>query len=121
MTESEPTLRDIRAQIDAQAVDIGRYTIVCARTGAHPVPVSGLQFPDRKTATRAARAAQHYRAQLRRYDPRMIYHDLIVCEGIACIRGRTDRTETDPNWQHRFWAVADRELARFRATCENEP
>lgn len=113
-------LRDIRAQIDALAVDVGQYTIVCARTGEHPVPVSGLHFPDRESATRAARAAQHYRARLRRYDPRMAYHDLIVCEGMATVRGRTDHTEAEPNWQQRFWAAADRELTRFRATCEGE-
>lgn len=81
MTESEPTLQEIRARIDARAVDLGRYTIVCARTSKHPVPVSGLRFPDRETAARAVRSAQHYRARLRRYDPQLPYHDLIVCEG----------------------------------------
>ena len=116
MTES--TLDDIRDRIDALAVDVGRYTIVCARTGAHPVPVAGLHFPDREAATRAARAAQCYRDRLRRYDPRTVYHDLIVCEGFANVRGRTDHAETDSNWEQRFWALADRELAHLRATPE---
>lgn len=120
MTMTELTLRDIRAKIDALAADIGRYTIVCARTGEHPMPIAGLRFPDRETATRAARAAQHYRAQLRQYDPRVAYHDLIICEGSARVRGPTHRPGADRDWQGRFWTVADRELARLRATCEDE-
>jgi hypothetical protein len=118
---TEPTLDDIRTRIDFLAADIGRYTIVCARTGARPVPIAGRQFPDREAATRAARAAQRYRARLRRYDPRVAYHDLIVCEGMADVRGRDACTATNPAWQRRFWALADRELARLRATREGEP
>jgi hypothetical protein len=113
---TEPTLRDIRTHLDALAVDVGRYVVVCARTGEHPVPIAGLRFTDRETATRAARIAQHYRSRLRRYDPRVPYHDLIVCEDAACTRDWADRAATD--WHRRFWQVADRELARFRGVGE---
>lgn len=118
---TEPTLRDIHAKIDALSVDIGQYIIVCARTGEHPVPITGLQFPDRKAATQAARAAQYYRARLRQYDSRMAYHDLIVSENLATVRDCTADREVDSNWQNHFWTVADRELARLRATREGEP
>lgn len=113
-----PTLHTIRASLDALAVDGGRYCIVCARTGEHPVPVAGLRFGDRATAARAARVAQRYRARLRRYDPRAAVHDLIVCEDIAGVRGQTDNGRGE--WHRRFWAVADRELARLRATAEDD-
>ena len=113
-----PTLHTIRTTLDALAVDGGRYCIVCARTGEHPVPVAGLRFGDRSTAARAARIARRYRARLRQYDPRVSVHDLIVCEDIAGVRGRADRELTD--WHRRFWAVADRELARLRAATGDD-
>lgn len=86
---TERTLRAIRTHLDTLAVAVGRYAIVCARTGERPVPISGLQFPDRDTAARAARLAQHYRHRLRQSDPRLPYHDLIVHEVTACLPYRT--------------------------------
>ncbi len=118
---TEPTLDDLRARIDSLAADVGRYTIVCARTGARPVPIAGRQFPDREAATRAARAAQRYRMRLRRYDPRVAYHDLIVREAMAAGEDRNTCTATSRDWQYRFWALADRELARLRAARGGEP
>jgi hypothetical protein len=117
---TEPTLDDLRARIDSLAADVGRYTIVCARTGARPVPIAGRQFPDREAATRAARAAQHYRARLRRYDPRVAYHDLIVREAMATGEERNACATTNRDWQCRFWTLADRELARLRAAHGGE-
>ncbi|EMA50243.1 DUF7552 domain-containing protein [Halococcus thailandensis] len=118
---TEPTLDDLRTRIDFLATDVGRYTIVCARTGARPVPIAGRQFPDREAATRAARAAQRYRARLRRYDSRVAYHDLIVRETMATGEERNTCASTSRDWQYRFWALADRELARLRAAHEGEP
>jgi hypothetical protein len=115
---TEPTLRDIHNHLDGLAVDGGRYAIMCARTGEHPVPISGLRFVNRETAARAARIAQHYRARLRRYDSRLPYHDLIVCEDAVSVHGSADRVETD--WHREFWTVAVRELARFRVICEGK-
>ncbi|EMA44895.1 DUF7552 domain-containing protein [Halococcus saccharolyticus] len=112
------TLHTIRATLDALATDGGRYCVVCARTGEHPVPVAGLRFDDRATAARAARVARRYRARLRRYDPRVAIHDLIVCEDVAGVRGRPDHGGAE--WHRQLWAVADRELARLRATAEGD-
>lgn len=92
---TEHTLQDIRTHLDTLAVAIGRYAIVCARTGEHPVPISGLRFPDRETAARAARIAQRYRSRLRQYDPRLPYHDLIVHDITACLANRATRMKTD--------------------------
>lgn len=108
------SLQELRAQIERLAVDIGQYTIICARTGDHPVPIAGLEFPDRESAIQAARFAQYYRARLRRYDSRVAYHDLIVCEARAYTQGWTDTSESRFDWYHRFAAVADRELKQFR-------
>jgi len=74
------TLVELRARVEALASSCGSYYVVCGRTGERPVPVAGKRFPDRATAARAARATARYRRALRRYDPRLPYYDLIVCE-----------------------------------------
>ena len=114
---TEPTLGYVRAQIDALAVDVGRYAIMCARTGEHPVPIGGLRFPDRETATRAARVAQYYRKRLRRYDSHVACHDLIVYQDVTGVRRRKEHTKSEPNWYRRFRTDADYGVVRSRAMC----
>jgi len=75
-----PTLIEIREHIERLAAQDGQYCVVCARTGERPVPAAGNRFPDRATARAAARATEQYRSALRRYDPKVPYYDLIVCE-----------------------------------------
>jgi len=74
------TLNELRTRIETLASDGGEYVVRCARTGERPVPVDGLHFDDRTGAQEAARAAEQYRAVLRRYDPQVRYYDPIVCE-----------------------------------------
>ncbi|EFW91418.1 hypothetical protein ZOD2009_14966 [Haladaptatus paucihalophilus DX253] len=74
------TLHDIRRHVESLATDGGTYRIVCGRTGTSPVPIAGQRFESRDTAQTALRFAEQYRAALRRYDPHLPYHDLIVCE-----------------------------------------
>ena len=74
------TLADIRDRLSELSVAVGPYRVVSARTGAPPFPVSGMQFPDRETAAEAASVATAYRSALRRYDPRVTVHGLVVCE-----------------------------------------
>ncbi|EMA30305.1 DUF7551 domain-containing protein [Haloarcula japonica] len=74
------TLADIRDRLSELNVAVGPYRVVSARTGTPPFPVSGMQFPDRETAVEAASVATAYRSALRRYDPRVTVHGLIVCE-----------------------------------------
>jgi hypothetical protein len=76
----QATLRDVRDRIESLASDVGRYRLVCARTGETPVPVAGLSFESREIARNAAREAERYRSALRRYDDGLAHHDLIVCE-----------------------------------------
>jgi hypothetical protein len=74
------TLVEIREHIEALASMDGEFLVRCGRTGERPVPISGLRFERRAAARNAARAAEQYRTALRRYDPRLPYHDLIVCQ-----------------------------------------
>jgi hypothetical protein len=74
------TLRDIRERITELASETGEYYLVCARYGDPPVPSSGLRFESRETARVAARMTERYRAALRRYDPRLPYYDVVVCQ-----------------------------------------
>lgn len=74
------TLVEIRAHVETLASEDGEYLVRCGRTGHRPVPVSELRFDDRTTAQDAARAAEQYRATLRRYDPQVPRYDLIVCQ-----------------------------------------
>jgi hypothetical protein len=74
------TLRDLRERIADRHEDDGRYYVNCARTGERPVPVAGKRFPTRETAVAAAELAAEYRAELRRYDPRLPHYDLVVSE-----------------------------------------
>ena len=74
------TLRDLRERIADRHEDDGRYYVNCARTGERPVPVAGSRFPTRETAVAAAELAAEYRAELRRYDPRLPHYDLVVSE-----------------------------------------
>lgn len=94
------TLVDIREHVDALAVEDGDYHVVCARTGTRPVPAEGKRFPDRSSARAAARATEQYRAALRRYDPRVPYHDVIACEVAGDGRGGPSHRActADPAW-----------------------
>ncbi|WP_435178143.1 DUF7551 domain-containing protein [Halorussus sp. AFM4] len=74
------TLRDLRERIADRHEDDGRFYVSCARTGERPVPVSGKRFPTRDAAVAAAELAAEYRAELRRYDPRLPHYDLVVSE-----------------------------------------
>jgi hypothetical protein len=74
------TLVEIREHIESIASDNGEYYVVCGRTGDRPVPAAGQRFDTRSTAESAARATEQYRTSLRRYDPRLPYYDLIVCQ-----------------------------------------
>lgn len=75
------TLSDLRGRIERLASPAGEYTLVCARYGDRPVPATRLRFETRETARAAARATERYRASLRRYDPRLPWYDVIVCQG----------------------------------------
>lgn len=72
-------LSDLREHVECLASETGEYAVVCARTGERPVPVADHRFDSRAVARDAARTAERYRARLRRYDPRVAVHDLVVC------------------------------------------
>lgn len=74
------TLVDLREHVEALASADSEYIVVCGRTGERPVPISSLRFAERATARSAARVAEQYREALRRYDPQLPHHDLIVCQ-----------------------------------------
>ncbi|MFW6436619.1 MAG: DUF7551 domain-containing protein [Halococcoides sp.] len=88
------TLIDLSTHIDALASDDGTFVVVCARTGDRPVPVTGARFEQRSVARRAARAAEQYRAALRRYDPQVPHCELIVCQDTGAAVGQ-DATRRD--------------------------
>lgn len=77
---SPDTLESTREYVEALASETGDYYLVCARYGDRPVPAAGLRFESRATARAAARATTQYRQQLREYDSRLPYYDLIVCQ-----------------------------------------
>jgi len=87
------TLSDIRAHIESLASPTGCYYLVCGRTGDRPVPADGLYFDCRPTARAAATATERYRTALRRYDPQLPCHDVIVSE-----RADTVRSPDDPKY-----------------------
>lgn len=87
------TLRDLRDHIESLASPTGRYYLVCGRTGDRPVPADGLYFDCRATARAAATATDRYRTALRRYDPQLPCHDVIVSE-----RADTVRSPDDPQY-----------------------
>ena len=89
------TLTDIRQHIETLATTGGEYYLVSACDGEIPVPVSGLRFPDRPTASAAARAAEQYRSALRRYDPAVPVSNIVVCQDAGT--GYTPRSRTAPH------------------------
>ncbi|WP_327050596.1 DUF7551 domain-containing protein [Halomicrococcus gelatinilyticus] len=84
------SLGEIRDHVEALASGDGTYYVVCGRTGDRPVPTAGLRFEERAVARNAARAAEQYRAALRRYDPRLPCHDLIVCQDVPQVTGTAE-------------------------------
>lgn len=96
------TLVEIRERVESLESDDGDYYVVCGRTGEQPVPVVGKRFDTRTAAESAARAAEQYRAELRRYDPRVQYYDLIVCEA-----SRTRWTAETRRADDRDWSLSD--------------
>lgn len=95
------TLVDIRQHIEDLASEDADYFLVCARTGDRPVPAESLWFENRATARAAARATEQYRAALRRYDPRLPYYDLVVCQDAQSPR---EREGTAPASE---WSLSD--------------
>ena len=75
-----PTLVEIREHIESLASDDGDFALLCGRTGERPFPVAGKRFDSRASARAAATATAQYRAALRRYDPQLPWHDVIVRE-----------------------------------------
>jgi len=116
------TLSDIRAHIESLACEAGPYYLVCARTGDRPVPADGLTFECRATARAAARATEHYRTALRRYDPQLPYHDVVVCEratdvwshsGGACAHAGTEDRHRGLTSDATAGRIANRSLIDF--------
>ncbi|MEM4780872.1 MAG: hypothetical protein QXG03_04820 [Halalkalicoccus sp.] len=83
---TEASLVDLRAQVKSLASPDGEYSLVCARTGGRPIPATGLRFESRRVARMAARSTERYRAALRRYDPQVPHHDVIVQQSPAIPR-----------------------------------
>jgi len=94
------TLSDIRTRLEDLAVAVGPYRVVSAKTGDGPFPVTGLQFPDRATAAEAATVASAYRRALRRYDPQVTVHDLVVTEAATLSPASPDPPRTVPEYCH---------------------
>jgi len=94
------TLSDIRARLNELSVAVGPYRVVSAKTGDGPFPVTGLQFPERATAAEAATVASAYRRALRRYDPRVTVHDLVVTEATALGATSPAPPRTVPEYCH---------------------
>ncbi len=95
------TLADIRARLDELSVAVGPYRVVSSRTGFGPFPVTGLQFPDRETATEAATVATAYRRALRRYDSDVTRHGLIVTESCGGSGADEEAPQSLPEYCHR--------------------
>jgi hypothetical protein len=87
-------LRDVRDHVESLASDDGDYRLVCARYGDQPVPATGLRFESRAVGRAAARATEQYRAALRRYDPQLPVHDVIVCEVDSRATAQAERAPT---------------------------
>ncbi len=94
------TLSEIRARLEELSVAVGPYRVVSAKTGDGPFPVTGLQFPDRATAAEAATVASAYRRALRRYDPRVTVHGLVVTETGVGSSTSPGPPETLPEYCH---------------------
>jgi len=109
------TLGDIRSHIESLATDEGRYYLVCGRTRDRPVPADELYFDSREVARLAARATEQYRATLRRYDPRLPYYDVIICEELPDAPSPDDAqklsTEPDPVGSSRKRSLTDPDRA----------
>jgi len=87
-----PTLVEIREHIESLASDDGDFALLCGRTGERPFPVAGKRFDSRAAARSAATATAQYRAALRRYDPQLPWHDVIVREESGPLLGRAEGT-----------------------------
>jgi len=83
-------LSDLRTHIESLASATGCYYLVCSRTGERPVPADGHYFTCRSTARAAATATEQYRTALRRYDPQLPHHDIIVCEQFETVPSAAD-------------------------------
>ena len=79
----DETLCARRERIETLATTTGEFYVVCRRTGQQPVPVDGVWFADRETATEAAQTARAYRSLLRAYDPQTPRYDLVVCQHVG--------------------------------------
>lgn len=90
------TLVGLRERIEDLADADGAYYVVCGRTGHRPVPLADKRFAGRADARRAANTATEYRAALRRYDPNVPHHDLIVCQARDCRTTEPGHTCPDP-------------------------
>jgi hypothetical protein len=90
------TLDDARTTITRLASDDGDYVLRCARHGDRPVPATDLRFETRAVGRIAARAVEHYRAALRRYDPQLPHYDVVVHQtaGVDPTRERDGPADT---------------------------
>lgn len=94
--------------------------MICGRTGERPIPTAGLRFEGRTGAANAARAAEQYRTALRRYDPRLPQHDLIVCQDAGPTPPRPERERVDGDDRppaDRVGGTPDRALVEFCHTA----
>jgi hypothetical protein len=90
-------LRETRRRIESLAGS-GPYRVLSARTGEPPVPVAGLRFPDRETATIAARLTRTYRAALREWDPATAWVEPTVHDCRAASTTDDAPTGREPVW-----------------------
>jgi hypothetical protein len=72
------TIRRAREQIEAVAVEDGRYAVACTETGVSPDPVTGCTFETFAAAELACLAARRYRSALGRLDPSLTEYALAV-------------------------------------------
>lgn len=116
------TLVELRQYIESLASEGGDFSLVCCRTGDRPVPAVGHRFASRAIARRAARATDCYRSALRRYDPRLPYYDIIVCQGELVTSPHPARSEAvvaEANSNAEPWTLSEPVINRTSSAIEH--
>src|SRR6056297_2290493 len=116
------TLVDLRQYIESLASDAWDFSLVCCRTGERPVPAVGHRFESRAIARRAARATDCYRAALRRYDPRLPYYDIVVCQEPlvnSSHPAHSDTLTTETTEDAERWSLSEPVVNRPRSAIEH--